>query len=155
MRIMIGTRMAKSKVIAASAVACILLVLGGGLFTVRASGSSAGPSLDSVSAQTLAAGGITLSSPVASAAVSKDAALQRAQSQFAGAQVREAVLAQVRDDHQVPVVDKLCWAVSLAPPAGTGSTGPPGSTSRPASYLVVFIDAQTGAFVFGTAGNGS
>lgn len=155
MCIMIGIRMAKRRLIVASAVACTLLVLGGGLFTVRAAGTSAGPSLGAVSAQTLAAGGITLSNPVASAAVSKDAAIQAAQAQFAGAQVREAVLAQVRDDHQVPVVDKLCWAVSLVPPAGTGSAGPAGSASLPASYLVVFVDAQTGSFVFGTAGNGS
>lgn len=151
MRIEIG----KTKFLAAAVIACILLVLAGGLLTVRAAGSTSGPTLTAVSAQTLASGGITLSTPTTTAAVSQSAAIQAAQTQFPGAQVHQAVLAQVQDSHQVPALDRLCWAVSLVPPAGTESVGPPGSTPLPASYFVLFIDAQTGAFVFGTAGNAS
>jgi hypothetical protein len=153
MCIMIGTRIAKSKLIITAAIICSLLALGGGLFTALAARSPAGPSLSAVSAQTLAAGGITLSNPTVSATVNKAAAVGVAQNQFPGAQVREAVLAQVRDDHQAPPLDRLCWIVSLVPPAGVGSVGPSGNTSSPASYLLVFIDARTGAFVFGIAGN--
>lgn len=155
MFVMKRTRIGKSKFFVAATIACVLLALGGGLFTVRAAGSSTGPTLSAVSAQTLAAEGIALMSPSTSATVTESAAIETAESQFPGAQDREAVLAQVRDDHQVPALDRLCWVVSLVPPVGTESIGPPGSTPQPASYFVVFIDAQTGAFVFGTAGNGS
>ena len=60
----------------------------------------------------------------------------------------------MQDSHQSPMLDRLCWVVSLSPSGAPHSSRPPGSSAQPAGYFVVFVDAQTGAFVFGTSGSG-
>jgi hypothetical protein len=72
-----------------------------------------------------------------------------------GSTVRETVLADFSDTHRVPAISTLAWAVSLTPPPGfrVPSAGPPpGHPGMKPSYLVVFIDAKTGAFIQAAAG---
>lgn len=144
----------KRSLMAASALATAVLVSGGTLLTVNAARTSVGPALTAVSAGTLAGEGITLSNPTASATVGQSTAVQTAQAQLPGSQVDQVVLAQVQDSHQNPRVDRLCWVVSLSPSGAPHSSGPPGSAALAAGYFVVFVDAQTGAFLFGTSGSG-
>ena len=67
------------------------------------------------------------------------------------------MLADFSDTNHVPPIHALAWAVSLTIPPGfrAPSAGPPpGDPALKApSYLVVFIDASTGAFIEGTAGS--
>lgn len=104
----------------------------------------------------LAQAGIRLRAPTSSAAVSKSAAQRTALLSFPGiTAVRQAVLADFSDTHRVPVIDTLAWVVSFAIPPGysVGSTGPVGNPAqKTTSYLVVFIDAKTGAFIQAAAG---
>ena len=84
---------------------------------------------------------------------SAELAAQRAFPQAGG--VRETVLAIVESPNRPIVNGKLCWVVSLALNGMTfASSGPPGrsgAVGRP-SYLLVFIDAQSGQFLFATMG---
>ncbi len=112
-------------------------------------------SLETVPSQRLAAEKLELRAPSRAANVSKSRAEFLARSYFPGSDVRESALAAVRDPN-VPVVNgRLCWVVSLSLPGGIyhPSAGPRGNTMRlPASYLLVFVDADTGDFVFGDMG---
>ena len=116
--------------------------------------------LKTVSATALAQAGIRLQPPASSAVVSQAAAQQaalRASPAGPASAVREAVLADFDDMNHVPPIHALAWAVSLTIPPGfhAPSSGPPSGDRalRPASYLVVFIDASTGAFIEGMAGS--
>ncbi len=118
------------------------------------------PMLKTVSATALAQAGIRLQPPTSSAVVSQAAAQQaalRASPAGPASAVREAVLADFSDTNHVPPIHALAWAVSLTIPPGfrAPSAGPPpGDPALKApSYLVVFIDASTGAFIEGTAGS--
>ena len=112
------------------------------------------PVLKTVSAAFLANVGIELKAPANSAAVSKAVAEQAALRQIPGSAVRETVLADFSNTHSVPAIKTLAWVVSLSFPSGfPGSSGPAGRRSRPKlSYMVVFIDAGTGAFIQATSG---
>ena len=108
--------------------------------------------LSSVSAAALAQAGIQLQPPTSSAAVSQEAAEQAALRSMPGRVVREAVLADFRDTHAVPAIDTLAWAVSLTVASHAVSGGPfPGRLMKPL-YMVVFIDAMTGAFIRAAGG---
>jgi hypothetical protein len=116
--------------------------------------------LKTVSATALAQAGIRLQPPAGAAVVSQAAAQQaalRASPAGPASAVREAVLADFDDMNRVPPIHALAWAVSLTIPPGfrASSSGPPSGDRalRPASYLVVFIDASTGAFIEGMAGS--
>lgn len=123
--------------------------------------SSPPPMLSTVSATVLAQAGIQLQEPTSTAAISQSAAEQAALQQMPGSTVREAVLTDFSDAHAVPSISTLAWAISLTPPPGfrAPSQGPaPGPATgnpalNPASYMVIFIDAKTGAFIEGTAGS--
>lgn len=139
------------------AVIVVGILAGGGvafLVTRISVAASPPPFLSSVSAATLAANGVTLNPTLSSASVSAAAAQHTAAVGFPGSQVRETVLAQVSDPTQRPTFDRLCWAVSLTPPPGSESHGPPGSIHTPMTYLVAFIDAQTGKLQFAIGGGG-
>lgn len=105
------------------------------------------PSLTGVSAENLALFRITLQTPLESAAVTQEAAVHTALSQFPGSQLRDDVLPHVLTPYTLPDTGKLCWVVSITPPMATVS-GPPGSKEIPVRYFLVFIDAQTGRFLF-------
>jgi hypothetical protein len=115
------------------------------------------PMLKTVSATALAQAGIRLRPPTSSAVVSRAAAQQaalRASPAGPTSAVREAVLADFSDTNHVPPIHALAWVFSLTIPPGfrAPSAGPPGNPPPKApSYLVVFIDAGTGAFVEGLA----
>jgi hypothetical protein len=112
------------------------------------------PVLSSVSSAALAHAGIRLQPPTSSAVVSHEAAERAAVRAMPGRTVRETVLADFSDTHTVPAISTLAWAVSLTVPPGSRPpwAGPfPGSPGMEPSYLVVFIDARTGAFIMATS----
>jgi hypothetical protein len=112
--------------------------------------------LQTASTTALAATGIRLGAPVGSAKIDEATASTAAVAEYPGSTVREAVLAQVADEHAAPALHCLCWAVSIAPPDGSQfpSSGPANrpTTAVALSYSIMFIDANTGQFVEGTAG---
>jgi hypothetical protein len=110
--------------------------------------------LSSVSSAALAHVGIRLQPPASSAVVSQEAAERTAVRAVPGSAVRESVLADFSNTHAVPAISTLAWAVSLTVPPGSRRpwAGPfPGSRGMEPSYLVVFIDARTGAFIMATS----
>ena len=109
------------------------------------------PMLSSVSSISLANMGIKLQPPASPAVVSQEAAEQAALRAMPGRIVREAVLADFSNAHAVPVINTLAWAVALTvPPRAWG--GPlPGRPVKPL-FMVVFIDAMTGAFIMAAGG---
>jgi hypothetical protein len=112
------------------------------------------PMLSSVSSAALAHAGIRLQPPTSSAVVSQEAAERAAVRAMPGRTVRETVLADFSDTHAVPAINTLAWAVSLTVLPGSRPpwAGPfPGSPGMEPSYLVVFIDARTGAFIMATS----
>lgn len=122
--------------------------------------AATGPSavtMQSVSAADLAAQGITLQQATSAAAVTQTKAAGLASARFPGSTVREIVLAQVTDNYSVPVLRRTCWVVSLTPPAGAGTVtgGPPPGRPHKTTYLILFFDAQSGAFVEGIQGGSS
>ncbi len=118
-------------------------------------GALTGPMLSSVSSTALAHTGIRLQPPTSSAVVSQEAAERAAVRAMPGRAVRETVLADFSKTDTVPAIDTLAWAVSMTVPPGSrmASAGPfPGHPGMEMSYLVVFIDARTGAFIMATGG---
>ena len=110
--------------------------------------------LSSVSSAALADAGIRLQPPTSSAVMSQEAAERAAVRAMPGRTVRETMLADFSDTHTVPAISTLAWAVSLTVPPGSRppSAGPPpGHPGMAPSYLVVFIDARTGAFIMATS----
>lgn len=114
--------------------------------------TAASPTLAGVSPAELAQSGIRLQAPTGRATVSKSAAQRTALRTFPGiTAVRNAVLADFANTHRVPPVHALSWAFSLAIPPGyrvaANGGAPPGNRTAKLSYLVVFINAKTGAFI--------
>jgi hypothetical protein len=110
--------------------------------------------LSSVSSAALAHAGIRLQPPTSSAVVLQEAAERAAVRAMPGRTVRETVLADFSDTYAAPAINTLAWAVSLTVPPGSRRpwAGPfPGSPGMEPSYLVVFIDARTGAFIMATS----
>ena len=113
--------------------------------------------LSSVSSAALAHTGIRLQPPTSSAVVSQEAAERAAVRAAPGRTVRETVLADFSNTPAAPPIDTLAWAVSMTVPPGfpMASAGPfPGHPGMEPelSYLIVFIDARTGAFIMATGG---
>jgi hypothetical protein len=106
------------------------------------------PALQSVSAQRLAEDGITLAAPSSAPGVSADDVQATALQHFPGSQVRERVLAVVRDDHVMPAINGLFWIVSIVPPGGIWSS----NHQSEGTYDLLFIDAMSGKYFFGTKG---
>lgn len=107
--------------------------------------------LSSVSSTSLADMGIRLQPPASSAVVSQEAAEQAALRSMPGRAVREAVLADFSNTHAVPAISTLAWAVALTVPSQTRAGPPPGRPVKPL-FMVVFIDAVTGAFIMAAGG---
>jgi hypothetical protein len=110
--------------------------------------------LDPVTAAALAWAGIQLQTPADPAVISQDAAQRAALAAMPASAVRETALADFTDTHRVPAVSTLARAVSLTVPSGThpASARPRPGNRRPGpSFLVVFIDARTGAFIQATS----
>lgn len=112
-----------------------------------------GPSLRAVSDERLSASGTELLNPFPwdQPQVTRAQAEQIAVHQAPGGPVLQSVLAEVIQTNGGSKQPRLCWVVSL-PGSLISSHGPPGSPPRHASYYLVFIDADTGEFVSGSAG---
>jgi hypothetical protein len=113
------------------------------------------PTLSTVSDEQLARVGIRLVKPVGGPVIGPARAESAAVAQFHG-KAREAVLATVSAPRG-PLVDGcLCWVVSVLPRVRTEQVG--GVQESPTlvaiEYLVVFVNARTGTFVFATASYG-
>jgi hypothetical protein len=95
--------------------------------------------------------GIRLKPPTSSALVSREAAERAALRSMPGRVVREAILADFTDSHAVPAIDALAWVVALTVPSQALGGPPPGHPMKPL-FMVVFIDAGTGAFIMAAGG---
>lgn len=116
-----------------------------------------GPTLTTVSSATLAAEGVSLSAPStqtpAISAAQADSVAEN--SVVPNATVREHILADLTDSTKPDIADRLVWVVSVMPPGGVWSVGGPGSgapSRQPGTYMLVFVDAQTGEFLYGVSG---
>jgi hypothetical protein len=112
-----------------------------------------GPSIKTVSAQRLEQAGIVLANPFPwdRPAVSASDAERTALIGYSGQSSLQTVLAEVFFTGTNSKQPRLCWVISL-PGSLVSSHGPPGSPHSQASFYLVFVDAQTGEFVQGTAG---
>ena len=110
--------------------------------------------LATVSQATLIANGVSLTTPVGQASVSSENAAQTALASMSpAATVREETLANLTDSTVPGIDNELAWVVSLAPPGGIHSVGgPAGSERLNGSFMLVFVDAETGKFLYADAG---
>ncbi len=148
-------RLSMAPVLGAAAVAIIVAL------SLVAAGGTADPSavtLQSVSASTLAATGMSLYQAQGTSAISAVQAENAAADAvpfLSSVQPIEAHLVQVQDAGLPSVNGRTLWVVSF-PPGGFqfAGEGPVEGTgiSKSASYFLVFIDATTGQFVFSRAG---
>lgn len=131
-----------------------LVAVGLGAWLGTVNNGAGPPTLATVSATALASQGIELLVPQGQVRVSRARADSAALDQFAGT-VLESVLATVRSPGG-PILDGcLCWVVSIRPTNPKSFVAPPGESPRPATvdWLLVFVDARTGRFVFGAESN--
>ena len=138
-------------VIAAFGLCFVVLALWGAISFLH---PSLGPSIKAVSRQRLAEAGIVLINPLPwdQPSVSQAVANQLAIQQGPGGPVLQSVLAEVVLTNPTTRQPRLCWVVSL-PASSVSSHGPSGSTLQRATFYLVLIDAHTGQFVEGDAGN--
>jgi len=113
-----------------------------------------GPSIAAVSADRLAESGTVLLNPFPwdRPEITQPQAERLALQQTPGATVLQSVLAEVVETNAGAKQPRLCWVVSL-PASIVSSYGPPGSAPLRATFNLVFIDAHSGDFVFGSAGS--
>lgn len=134
-------------VIAGGACAIVLSIA---LIGVQALSAATPVSLPTISNSVLSTAGITLVTPNAGTTypVSQADASAAALSAFRGGTVVDSRLVHLMVPSRHPSIDAVCWAVST-----TGNTPPSLGPPRPAplpqaNYLVVFINATTGAVDF-------
>ncbi len=89
--------------------------------------------------------------------ISSDAAAagaMRATPRYQGGKIRQVALVRLTDHAQQPPTERIAWAVNFDPTTvpGTEPLGPCGQDcpNTKLAYALVFIDAQTGDFVFGS-----
>ncbi len=72
-----------------------------------------------------------------------------------GTRVIEQQLALIRDSNMPRVHGHECWIVSVIPAGGIymPSVGPPGRSKRvTGTYELLFVDAESGHFIYGIIG---
>lgn len=113
-----------------------------------------GPSVKGVSTERLSQSGIVMLNgfPWDSPQVTEGRAEQIALKQAPGGTVLQTVLAEVILTNPSSNKPRLCWVVSM-PGSLVISHGPPGSRQRTANWYVILIDAHTGEFIQGSAGD--
>jgi hypothetical protein len=137
--------------LAIAAVAAFIVVAG-------AASQAGSPVLQTVSASTLRARGISLAAPTNEApAITAAAAVTTAGKVWGtDTQIREEVLASVTDVGSPGMDGRLCWVLSLMPKRGIpipgGGRAGDQVRPQPATYLLEFVDAQTGADLYGISG---
>ena len=134
-------------------VGILAVALAAAVIVLTAAGNGP-PGFPEASNSDLAGGGIQLGQPAAlTGGVTQAQAERIALSSAAprGSQIRGSLLARL---HFVAnsSVDCTCWVVSVTPPGGKDAfSGPPTTGARSiwfVKYFLIFIDAQTGRFVF-------
>src|ERR1700719_2787634 len=113
-----------------------------------------GPSVRGVSAERLSQYGIVMLNPFPwdLTEVTTGQAQQTALKQEPGGPVLKAVLAEVVLTNPSASKPRLCWVVSM-PASLIASYGPPGSRKFAATWYITLIDAHSGEFIQGWAGN--
>ena len=96
---------------------------------------------------------LTKRAPGAAAKVTADQARRAAGFQDAG--VREILLTHLLSTQNQPQIDRLVWVVNFDPPGVELPGGPLGAPhSSTPIFMLAFVDAETGEFLFGTADSG-
>jgi hypothetical protein len=143
----------RRKILAASLAGALLVTTGTLARSHIVQADPATVTLQSVTADVLAGGGLTLESPSGGPNVSREAAEKVLAPAFPGALIKEGVLATV-DNPRVPGVNGcLCWVFSVVPKGGIWSVGAKGARI-PLAYDLEFVDAHSGEWIFGTRGTG-
>ena len=121
--------------------------------TARFAHATLGPSIGTVSAGRLAESGTVLLNPFPwdHPEITQSQGEQLALRHAPGGTVLQSVLAAVVETNAGAKQPRVCWVVSL-PGSLILSSGPPGSTHRRANFNLVFIDAHSGEFLYGSAG---
>lgn len=125
--------------------------VGAALAIARNTDGASRPSLHTVPARFLEGIELNLSVPDLDAPiVSEEKAESAARREYPSGRALEAVLARCIG----PQLDQTCWLVSLQPAGMESSAGSPSHPSMPRDfrYLLVVIDAHTGAFVTSFSG---
>lgn len=117
-----------------------------------------------VPASDLAGQGITLADPGALtfAPIDQLAAVQTASRYFPASSVLHSAVVHFHFSRSQPPLDCVCWALSVYPPGGmvlsqggpiitSSGLAPRPSPLQPVKYVMVFVDASNGKFVFATA----
>lgn len=107
-------------------------------------------SLDNVSQEDLAIGGLTLTPVTGVPAVSQQVALATASGQFPGMPARQVLYAHLADKYSATETDS--WIIDLTPLGGIARPAGPADAPdlTPLNHvLIVAIDARTGEFLFG------
>ncbi len=118
-------------------------------------GASADVTLQGVPPEALAEQGISLSPVDPSTAMRLSPQQAREVAEFPDAQVRQIVPARLKGDQAGKTLDRVVWVVSLEPgnlglPAGPGD----GTGSPVFLFYLVFIDGNTGEYLFGSGAGG-
>jgi hypothetical protein len=110
--------------------------------------------LRTVSAATLAANGITLTSPsTTNPPVTAQQADEVAAASLGGSNtVLEHALANLTDTGVPGMTNRLVWVDSIMPPGGIWSMGGLTGHRQQEAYMVVFVDANTDDFLYATSG---
>jgi hypothetical protein len=150
---MIVSTFSRRKLLVALVLSSVTMI---GVYSARVFATPAPPTLQTARASELALEDITLGNPAAAAQVTRAQAERTVLTEFPGSQIRESVLAQLHAQRMPSAAHRLCWVVSIVPPGGLWqpSSGAPGNQARiPADYFLLFVDAQTGQYLFGTMGH--
>lgn len=131
----------------------VAFIFNGHSLNARSQTSSSAPVVAGLtSAQWLQQQGLVIGAPASAAAVTAQAAEQVATAKFPGCTPLNATLVQMSMPGSQVVPNATYWALQMTPSAamaaGPGG-GPAGASSAPppATNMVVFINAQTGAYV--------
>jgi hypothetical protein len=135
--------------LAGLAVAAILVFA-----AVRLLHPAIGPSVRGVSAERLSQYGIVMLNPFPwdLPKVTPGQAQRTALKQEPGGTVLQTVLAEVVLTNPSASKPRLCWVVSM-PGSLIASYGPPASRKFAATWYITLIDAHSGEFIQGSAGN--
>lgn len=139
--------------LAAGAISCVgvaALALGTHSWTARSQGAPAVAGLTAT--QWAQQQGIIISSPETPAGVTAQIAENNALQKFPGCTVLQTTLVQLEYPGSQVVPTGTYWAVAMTPSAAMESppsAGPAGvpAQSQPLTHMVVFLNAQTGAYV--------
>jgi hypothetical protein len=140
----------------------VAAAIGGGILLTRGTtpvASESTATLSAVDHTALSEAGIVLTTPTTQPAVTPADARSAALAQYPKSAIRATTLAVATNTQLVPKTTRLCWIVSIVPPGGIqlpgGAVNPGHPSSRAplrATYFLVFIDANSGLFLYAESG---